>query len=205
MKTKTALFTIASLMTASVASADVDFGVIYNGLSDSAGNAPASSMRTVLYVDSNGTGAADFAGWDGTGWLPDASDLLIFDDEFTGDGDGYEAAFTAPDSFAVVDALSLGTVSKAVATSTGESVADAGDAVWLLWFPNLALSASEAGAGTSFGAVQVGIVPEGNFGLVSPFVEPSTPTNAAFSTVPEPSSLALLGLGGLAMLRRRRG
>ncbi|MBX2853206.1 MAG: PEP-CTERM sorting domain-containing protein [Phycisphaeraceae bacterium] len=203
MKTKTALLTFASLMTASVATADVDFGVIYGGLNDSAGNAPASSMRTVLYVDSNGTGAADFASWDGTGWLPDASDLLIFDDQFTGDGNGYEAAFTAPDSFAVIDALSDATVSIAVGTSTGESVADAGDAVWLLWFPNLALSATEAGAGTSFGAVQVGVVPENNFGLVSPFIE--TPTNAEFTTVPEPSSLALLGLGGLAMLRRRRG
>ena len=210
------LFSAAALLLGTTANAGVLFAPAVSGLNNSSGVAPSAPMKTIALIDVDGDGLAgfDLANWDGSSFLPDADDAIVTDEfgskgqwnENTGDGDGFEAL--VPDSVknalldAAGDPYDFTVVTNANNTP---SVIGGGDAVYLFWFPELDTAATSPGAGQEFGVLLMGTLPDG-FGSLTPnLVSPNSNFFASNTTVPEPTSLALLGLGGLLVARRRRG
>lgn len=210
---QSAITAAATLLIGSSANAAL-FGVAMSGLYDANGNIPTASMPTVLIIDVDNDGLG-LDSWDGSSFLPDSDDLIVFDQngvkgvwsEATGDNPvGFEALVPSPDKFGVLETPSLYDLDVATIADNTPNVAGGGDDVWLLWFPGLAVDATAPGVGQAFGAVKLGVVPDG-FGTLSPNLLSQAQTNpltAEFTTIPEPTSLALLGLGGLLVARRRR-
>ena len=87
----------------------------------------------------------------------------------------------------------------------------AGNQVGFIWFPELSTSDNVLDAGDSYGFFTAAdwLLPTGGGGDIVLTSAPAPPNTTTFSAdqivlIPEPSSTALLGLGGLALLARRR-
>lgn len=191
--------------------------VLAFNLNDAGNNTLASSSKTMVVIDVDGDGFGDFNNWDGSTFLPDPDDWIVVSDgttrpagawnEATGDGDGFEALPQVdPVKFSVVDSAAGGLYSFASSDAAGnnDTTVGEGDAVGLFYFPGLDIGASAPGQGQAFGFLNMGTLP-GPTGSLTFQTPQSLETQATFTTIPEPTSLALLGLGGLLVARRRRG
>jgi hypothetical protein len=284
MNTKTPIIAAAALYLGTSASATVLFGPAVSGLNNADGSAPAGPSKTMAIIDVDGDGIAgfDFGSWDGSSFLPDASDVVVNGinglgswNEATGDGDGFEALAPGSAANGVLD-VSGSPYEISVSGTNTPSTVGGGDRVYLFFFPDLSPSATSPGTGQAFGVIDLGALPAGGFGNLSPnLLSPDSDYRATFTTggftpgdtdgdgdiddadlgisfanytgplapgvgtktpaqgdndgdgdvddadlgisfagytgplasaaVPEPTSLALLGLGGLLAMRRRRG
>ena len=208
MKATTALFATSAILVGTSASSAVLVGGTINGLNTADGSPSPAGSKTIAIIDVDGDGVSgfDLGNWDGSSFLPDSDDVIVTDglsgngawNEATGDDVGTNEDFgtnilvvpTSRYQFDLVDPNS-------------PTVVGAGDAVYLFHFPGLDINASEPGAGQDFGVTLLGeldAVGGVNFFLLTGQED----FRASNTTVPEPGSLALLGLGGLSMLRRRR-
>lgn len=212
---KTTLFTVGALLAGTSANAAVLVGGTIDSLGDAAGNPLTTASKTMAIVDVDGDGLAgfDLANWDGSSFLPDADDWIVTD-TVGANGAWFEAANDDPAGTSTEDPL-FGAQPGILEVSTTkyqfdlvantDTTVGAGDNVYLFWFPDLDINAVSPGANQAFGVVLLG--PLDAIGGVNFFdaYGGGPIRQAEYSTlVPEPSSLALLGLGGLAMLRRRR-
>ena len=126
----------------------------------------------------------------------DGNDVLLSISETTDLGFGA----TALGSFSEVETMA----------DDPNSLVTLGDDFSVFFFTSLGSTATSLTAGDEFGAIRGSdfVLPlaDGNTGVVNA-VFGDVFANATFGTVqaiPEPSSTALLGLGGLALLARRR-
>lgn len=203
MNIKNTLFGTSAILLASSAQA-FTIGGSYGVLSDN-GSALTAPTRTMMVIDTGDNGLLDLASWDGSTYSPGSDDIVVQGwDELTGDGDGFEANA----AFAAVKNGVLGVTNGYSVTLNADGVTD-GDDIYLFWFAGLDALGAGPGAGQDYGYVKIGEAPAVNTGAVAPTILSfSNIAGASFGTtapIPEPTSLALLGLGGLAVLRRRRG
>jgi len=214
---KSALFTVGALLAAGTSA---NAAVLVGGTIDSLGTAAGTPLTTVsktmaiIDVDGDGLAGFDLANWDGSSFLPDADDQLVADTVGV-NGVWNEAANDDPAGTSNEDP-SFGAQQGILDVATGkyqfdlvantDSTVGAGDEVFLFWFPDLPLGAAAPGAGQAFGVVSLGTLDAiGGVNFFDAYAGGPI-RQAQYSTlVPEPTSLALLGLGSLAMLRRRRG
>lgn len=200
MKLKTTLFGTSALLVATSSYA-VTIGGSFGLLLDSEGNQNAGPMRTMVIIDTNDDGLLGLADWNGSSFTPGNDEYDFGWDELTGDGDGFEASF--PGNFGVLGVPT----GYAVNLGDRDGTVTSGDDVYLFWFPGLDPAAEAPGVGQEYGYIKIGELPQENIGTVSPLIlNPfsSVPNPQYGSTIPEPTSLALLGLGGLLVARRRR-
>lgn len=208
MKTKIAAFTVTSLLAGASANAAVLVGGTINGLNQADGTFSPAGSKTVAVIDVDGDGVAgfDLANWDGSSFLPDADDVIVTD-ELNGNGAWHEAT---GDDLSTNE--KYGSNILVVPTSRYQfnlvdpntpEVVGAGDQVYLFHFPGLSIDALAPGKGQAYGVTLLGEM--NPIGGVNFFLLAGTEDfRASNTTVPEPASFALLGLGSLAMLRRRR-
>ena len=195
-----ALTSIVSKGTVSVNGGNV------NGIFDADLNLldPTESVLVLVVVDTNGT--------DGFSALEEGDFSL---GSVVG-SDGNDLLINGTNSF---QDFFFNTVNTASATTSGvitsvddpASLVSLGDEFTLYWFPELASDTTALSAGDEYFQIRGvdWVLPASDTftETVSSFDESATLANAVFGTVvaiPEPSSTALLGLGGLALLARRR-
>lgn len=216
----TALATTTALLAAATANAGtVLVGGVTYGLFDAGGNTPAGPSKTMAIIDVDGDGIPGFnlASWDGSSFLPDSDDVIVTDEK-NGNGSWFEATGDnltnansgdlAGEESGFNDTLEVPTATYQfdLAAVNDASSVGAGDNVYLFWFPELPLNAAAPGSGQAFGILLLGALdPVGgvNFNNTT-LTEDFRATNTTVAPIPEPTSLALMGLGGLAVLRRRR-
>ncbi len=195
------------------------------GLFNANGQPLSSSSKTMAVIDVDGDGIAgfDFSNWAGDSFLPDPDDQLVIGDvqglwyEATGDGDLFESSAPAGVSNSVLysDEATPYVFDVRNAANNTDSVAGAGDRVYLFYFPDLPIDASKPGPFQSFGVVNVGALsnPDERTNLFTlPFDTSYLADNstgegalAVFATVPEPATLGLIAAGGVLIGWRRRG
>lgn len=213
---KTALIVALGALSAGTAANAALVSAQVFGLYNADGSAPTTAKTmAVIDVDGDGLAGFDLANWDGSSFLPDADDAIVTDDvigiwsEATGDGDGFETLVPANLAGATLDTTATpGVYSFASADAAGNNAGTIGegDEVFLFWFPELEIGAGAPGAGQAFGVISLGLLPGPSGSLAAPDLGQANDFRASNTTViPEPTSLALLSLGGLAVLRRRRG
>lgn len=214
---KKTLFTVGALLLAAGTSANavVLVGGTIDSLGDAAGNPLTTASKTMAIIDVDGDGLAgfDLANWDGTSFLPDADDQIVTDT--VGDnGQWFQAANDDPAGTSTEDpAFGAQPGILEVPTSlyqfdlvaNTDTTVGAGDVVYLFWFPDLDINAASPGPNQAFGVVELGALdPIGGVNFFDAYGGGPIRTAEFTTLIPEPSSLALLGLGGLAMMRRRR-
>ena len=193
MKHKTPLICAAMLMASTSASATVLFGPAVSGLNKADGSSASTASKTVAIIDVDGDGLAGFnlASWNGSSFLPDASDQIVFGinatgtwNEATGDGDGFEALVPSPQKFSLLDASGTPYEINAVSNASNTpAVVGGGDHVYLFFFPDLAPGASSPGANRAFGVIDLGALPDGFGALVPNLVSASSDYRATFTTL----------------------
>jgi len=211
MTFKTFALAAAALALGTSAQGAVLVGGTVNGLLNALGEVPASPAKTVAVIDVDGDGLAgfDFEGWDG-GFLFDADDMIVTDT--VGDNGEWNEA-TGDDLGTFEDPLFGGTNALLEVPTTryqfdlaavnDETVVGAGDEVFLFWFPELGIDADSASE-ASYGVISLGELDAvGGVNVFMYFGNERFLADQVAPVIPEPASLALMGLGALAMLRRR--
>lgn len=211
MKKTLALIAAGALVGTSAQAAGISAQIAGLNLAD--GSTLPGPSKTMVIIDTDNSGIAAYTdgSWDGSSWTLGGDWAVVGDtqglwNESTGDGDGFEA-LSGPLAPSVLDTTPSGLYQFASADAAGNTTANVGegDDVYLFYFAGLGAGASAPGAGQAFGVQYLGTLP-GPSGSLTAAALSGNDTRAGFTTaVPEPSSLALLGLSGLAMLRRRRG
>ncbi len=191
-------------ITAVAAQATVSVSVNVFALNDQANNAPAIPSKTIAVVDRDGDGLAGFGdlqNLDPANFLNDADDWIIADafNAAVPDGPWNEATGDDASEFGFTEFL----VTPNYVFDLNANGLQAGDEVFLFWFPNLSLAATAPGADQPVGIISLGVLP-GDSGTLSFSNQTNPNSQALYKTAPEPASVALLGLGGLLVARRRR-
>jgi hypothetical protein len=191
MKKYLIIAAIVTLGTAMNAQAFVSFSATLTNLNDSS-NVGANG-KTVAVIDRDGdmlAGFGDLNANDGSSFLFDADDIIVEENGAYGTDGVWDAAVAGGVLVSTTYSFDLG------------NGIDPGDKVYVFYFPGLPSNAPAPGFGQEFGVVEVGVIPNDQ-GALSVFPSGQS-TTADFTTVPEPASFALLGLGGLLIARRRK-
>ena len=211
MNLKTALFALGLCLVFGANSfATVLVGGSIFGLNNADGSAPALPSKTIAIVDRDGDGLAgfDLANWDGSSFLPDADDWIVTDTvgsngewfEATGDDPGLE---TNGNNLLVVNTSKYQFGLDEANEASQVTDVNAGDEVYLFYFPNLDIASAAPGVGQAYGVVLLGeldAVGGVNFVLLTGGED----FRASNTTTPEPASLMAVLLGGVAICGKRR-
>ncbi len=146
------------------------------------------------------------SGGDGFGQIQDGSSIAL--DNLIGDGNDVilnivgSSAAAPPFNPAQISGVGIGTV---IFDLVGDR--SSGDEFAVYWFPTLLTSETTFTAGDTYGVARGAnwILPGDGNSTISPVLVTSAgAANLTVAAVPEPSSVALLGLGSAVILLRRR-
>ena len=185
---------LATVCTYGATSVTINAATVTN-FQDADGSLLSSGVLALLVLDTEG---------DGFGDVDTSSSFTI--DSFLSDGNDrilnvVESTAGVPIA-GIPDSIQAGGVSVELIDGV-----DAGDAFAVYWFPALSLSDTSAGLGDSYGVTfdsSTWILPATGITNTNSVTNPGAALFEVIEAVPEPSSTALLGLGGLALLARRR-
>ena len=183
------------------------FGVVtitsatVQGFQDSSGVSLGGGVLGLLVVDGAGdgfNGVTETSSFAINDFLADGNDVIV---------NFVESTDPLPPFFPVASISGVGAGTTQVAF---DSNVNAGDEFAVYWFPGLSASDDVNGftAGDSFGiatfAGNSAILPSSGGSVQATANTSAGPALFNVQAIPEPTSTALLGLGGLALLARRR-
>lgn len=167
------------------------------GFQDASGDALSAGVLALLVVDGGG---------DGFSAINETSTFAINDFFSDGNDEIVNIVESLPPAGFAVNPFIQG-VGTSPLTLNLDSNITTGDEYAVYWFPALTTSSTQFTAGDSYGITRGTdwIIPADNTSTVNPSsVTSAGPANFTVASIPEPSSTALLGLGGFAFLARRR-
>lgn len=196
---------------------EISMSVVLYPLNDASGGAAANPMKTVAVVDKDRDGLAGFGLSDAAPYTDDApTDTFLFDaNDWLVEGTvggvfkewekSQETGQLGFNDYLESELYKFALDFAGDTPLSGADYVDAGDPLFLFWFPTLRAGDAVPGPDAPFGVLNLGGLPAA--GQSKGFSDADAVGNrdAVYSTAPEPATMVLMLLGGgLMALRRRR-